>query len=415
MHAPAMQRDHLRRPVVLTFTATYLPGHKGGGPIRSVSHMLAALQDEFDFRIVTSDRDLGDLVPYPGIRADAWQTVQGASVLYLSPGPRRWWRVARLLQAADVDLIYLNSFFSRPFSMWPVWLRAIGLAARVPVLLAPRGEFSSGALGLKPSRKQLYIRAVARLGPYRKVLWHASAAQERADILRHAPGAKNLIVAPPLAAPAAAVPQPAATDAAPSRLKAAGRLRAVFAARICRMKNLDAALRILAGVRGDVEFNIYGPIEDAVHWEDCQQLIKALPPNVRVDYRGALNHAEVDRVLREHHVLLFPTRGENFGHVIIEALLAGCPVLLSDQTPWRQLREHGVGWDLPLDRPDLHRQALQDCVDMDEAAFQVMSRRAMDFAAGAARDCGPIAQNRQMLQMALARRPVDAKQGTDHV
>ena len=53
----------------------------------------------------------------------------------------------------------------------------------------------------------------------------------------------------------------------------------------------------------------------------------------------------------------FPTLGENYGHVIYEALDSGCPVLISDQTPWRGLSEVGAGWDLPLDKPDLFRQA----------------------------------------------------------
>jgi glycosyltransferase involved in cell wall biosynthesis len=55
------------------------------------------------------------------------------------------------------------------------------------------------------------------------------------------------------------------------------------------------------------------------------------------------------RVFREHDLFLFPTRGENFGHVIIESLSAGTPVLLANTTPWQNLEQFGVGWDLPLD------------------------------------------------------------------
>ncbi len=40
---------------------------------------------------------------------------------------------------------------------------------------------------------------------------------------------------------------------------------------------------------------------------------------------------------------------ENFGHAINEALSAGVPVVISDKTPWRNLQEKGMGWDLPLD------------------------------------------------------------------
>jgi glycosyltransferase involved in cell wall biosynthesis len=78
--------------------------------------------------------------------------------------------------------------------------------------------------------------------------------------------------------------------------------------------------------------------------------------------------------------LLLPTAGESFGYVIFEALAAGCPVLISDRTPWRDLDRSGVGWDLPLSRPDLIRARLQRCIDMDADEHRAMSHRAREFA-----------------------------------
>lgn len=54
-----------------------------------------------------------------------------------------------------------------------------------------------------------------------------------------------------------------------------------------------------------------------------------------------------------------PTQGENYGHVFIEALSSGTPILLSDQTPWRNLKDKGIGWDIPLARKDRFIHALQ--------------------------------------------------------
>ncbi len=75
---------------------------------------------------------------------------------------------------------------------------------------------------------------------------------------------------------------------------------------------------------------------------------------------GPLPPDRVAEALRANHLLFLPTRSENFGHVILEALAAGCPVLLSDRTPWRNLARAGVGWDLPLDRPELPRRAMAE-------------------------------------------------------
>jgi glycosyltransferase involved in cell wall biosynthesis len=122
----------------------------------------------------------------------------------------------------------------------------------------------------------------------------------------------------------------------------------VFISRISPKKNLLFALRMLQSVLGDISFDIYGPIEDARYWNRCEKAIGTLPPNVRVKYMGMVEHEKVGEVFAEHDLFLFPTLGENYGHVICEALSAGCPVLISDQTPWRHLQEEGAGWDIPL-------------------------------------------------------------------
>jgi len=51
--------------------------------------------------------------------------------------------------------------------------------------------------------------------------------------------------------------------------------------------------------------------------------------------------------LADYDAFIFPTLGENFGHVIIESLSAGCPVLCSDQTPWNDVFRAGGGSVIP--------------------------------------------------------------------
>lgn len=160
------------------------------------------------------------------------------------------------------------------------------------------------------------------------------------------------------------------------------------------MKNLQAALEACKKLNGRVEFNIYGPIEDTMYWERCKRIIRDLPISVSVNYQGILAHDNVHRVMHAHHLLLLPTLGENFGHVILEALSAGRPVLISDRTPWRGLRERGIGWDLPLDRPDLFELALQQCVDMEDRSYKEMCARALVFCKELSRDSKALSQNR---------------------
>lgn len=78
--------------------------------------------------------------------------------------------------------------------------------------------------------------------------------------------------------------------------------------------------------------------------------------------------------MSEHDLLLMPTLGENFGHVIPEALISGCPVLISDRTPWRELESKKAGWDIPLSRLEKFHSVLQQCVLMDNKAYKDWSR-----------------------------------------
>lgn len=405
MAAANFNENGCYRPVVLTFVGVYLPGHKSGGPIRSVANLVEALKYDFDFRIITSDRDVGERRPYAGIPVNAWQKVGGANVIYLSPGPMRWIRIFRLLFTTNYNLIYVNSFFERTFSILPVFLKSFGLARRAPILLAPRGEFSPGALEIKASRKRLWLKFVKTIGIYTNVTWHGSAYEEKRDIVRIFTNLPSLTVAQPLTkgptfvAPDLVIQNPAVTnEAGLVRKKTVDSLDVVFVSRICRKKNLDMALRILKGVLGKVNFNIYGIIEDAAYWSECCQLINELPLNVKADYRGELTHEQVPGVFQAHHLFLFPTRGENFGHVIIESLSAGCPVLLSDQTPWRQLLEIGVGWDLALDQVASFREVIDECVKMDDEMFQKVSQQAKEFGLGVVNNPQAVEQNRAMFQ-----------------
>ena len=65
-------------------------------------------------------------------------------------------------------------------------------------------------------------------------------------------------------------------------------------------------------------------------------------------------------------------------NMILKALCAGCPVLISDQTPWRDLEENGVGWDL-LSKPEMFRQVLQQYVDMNNDEYVKSSESAREI------------------------------------
>jgi len=108
----------------------------------------------------------------------------------------------------------------------------------------------------------------------------------------------------------------------------------------------------------------------------------------------------------QHDLFFFPTLGENYGHVIMEALMAGCPVLLSDRTPWRNLTAAGVGWDLPLEQPERFSAVLEECIAMDGPTFTEWSDRATAFAVQQATAPGTVEANRLLFRGVIRRHAV---------
>ena len=390
---------------ILVFSGVFLPGFRGGGPIRSLANLIETLSGDFDFWVITTDRDLGEKEPFPGVVPDVWAPVGKAQVMYLSHRGQVLHRLWKLIRNTPYDAIYLNSFFARRFSMFPFALWRFGLIKHTPLVLAPRGEFSSGALELKPLVKKAYLAGCNLLGWYQSklLLWQASSEFEAEDISRVQAGRIISGVAPPIADNTPLAYQ--TSEIQPSRLpKIPGSLSLIFLSRISRKKNLDFALHLLAAVSGNVSFDICGPIEDVAYWRECQALIAELPPTIKVRYLGEVPHNGVSELFRGHHLFLFPTRGENYGHVICEALLAGCPVILSDQTPWRNLQSLGVGWDLPLNDISTFHDALQQCVDMDYEEYAAFSSRAKNYGLARSSDEEVVRMSRQLFQSALGMR-----------
>ncbi|MFN3875656.1 MAG: glycosyltransferase, partial [Flavobacteriales bacterium] len=123
--------------------------------------------------------------------------------------------------------------------------------------------------------------------------------------------------------------------------------------------------------------DLYGTVYDQAYFKRCQQAAAELPPNASVTFHGHIAHDQVARAIGEAHAVLMPSVGENFGHTMLEALVAGRPLLISDRTPWKHLEAQRAGWDLPLEEPERFEAAIRALTAMDQAEYDA-------WAAGAA-------------------------------
>lgn len=354
------------KPKILIFVSYYLPGYKSGGPLRTIVNMVDHLRDDFDMLIVTKDRDLGESKPYQRIKPNQWQPVGRAKVYYMSPDSCTVKGIAKIIKSTSHDVLYLNSFFDFAFTIKPLIARKLGWVSDKPIVLAPRGEFSEGAINLKAHKKRLFICLAKIFGLYKHLTWQASSKHEVQDICRVMKGTANTIHV--------AIDLPAKIDIpaenpSTSQSESNDILRVVFLSRISPKKNLDYALRVLTRVNVPLVFDIYGPAEDEKYWSECERLIERLPENISVNYRGSIHPEQVSSTFRNYDLFFFPTRGENYGHVIAESISVGTPVLISDKTPWRDLAADKLGWDLPLDNLKLFTEKIESVAGMERSSL----------------------------------------------
>ncbi|GAB3803372.1 glycosyltransferase [Micromonospora zhanjiangensis] len=314
--------------------AAFEPGFRAGGPIRSMVGLLEAISDRVDLSLVTRDRDIGSSEPYP-VRSGQWIKRGRSRVFYLDGGSlRQWLRLWRELRSTPFDVLYVNSLLGLPFSILPVLAVRCGLLRVRRVLLAPRGELDRGALRIKAGKKRLFLRCYRPVLRGVDLVWHASSTREADDVRRWLPTARIMVVPNNTALPREPLPAVPPED---------GPARLVFISRVHPKKNLQLIITALAAVSIPVTFDIYGPLEDAAYWAGCQRSCRELPPQVRVRYRGEVPLSQVRDTFARYDAFVFPTFGENFGHVIPEALSSSCPVICSAETPWSEVITSGGG------------------------------------------------------------------------
>ena len=381
-------------PTILTFTAYYTPAYKSGGPVQSIANIVDHLGDELRFQIVTQDRDSGDTQAFPGVTAGKWTCVGRGQALYLGAPDQTLRRVVRLMRETPHDVVYLNSFFQPRFTLLPLLAGRLRLVPRRPVIVAPRGEFSPGALRLKSSRKRAYIAAAKASGLYDRVLWQASSSHEVEDSKAVYGTKARIQVASDL--PRSVHPglhHPPRTPGQP--------LRVLFLSRISPMKNLKFALEVLARVRVPVDLSIVGFIDAPEYWFECQRLIETLPPMIKVSYREAVPAPEVPNLMAQNDLFFLPTLGENFGHVIIEALGAGTPVLISDRTPWQDFAAAGCGWVVPLGNIDTYVAHIESLFTQTPQELDARRQTALGYARKFTEESANIEDNRVLFRSAL--------------
>lgn len=351
----------MNKKKILVLNGQYLPGYKGGGPIQSCFNMIENLSDRFEFYVLTADTDFKSEIQYENVKINDWNEVGAAKVFYMSKDRQTLKGFNEFFDNIDFDIMYLNGFFSPIFTIKPLILKLLGKLKCEKVILTPRGDFTGGCAN-KKLKKYSYIYFCKLIRLYNGLIWHATSELEEKDIRQKFKNA-NIFTIPNLSSKY--IQKENVIE------KEKGMLKLVFISRIFPKKNLKFALEVLKDIKeGNIIFDIYGPMEDEQYWGECMKIIKEIPQNIKVAYKGEVEHSEIENVFRKYHAFFFPTLGENYGHVIVEAIMNNCATILSEKTtPWD---EYGINLNIiaKLEQKDKFENIILNLLSMDDTDFK---------------------------------------------
>jgi glycosyltransferase involved in cell wall biosynthesis len=367
---------------VLHVIPSYLPAWRHGGPIAAVHGLCKVLVARgHQVTVFTTDvhgaavLDVPRAVPVP---------VDGVTVWYFPvAAPRRFYRspamaavlADRQTGVAGFDLVHLHSVF-----LWPTAAAARAAErARVPYLVAPRGMLVQELLRRRGRlRKRLWLRLVER-----RTLAHAAGLHATSEL--EAAEARRLgLPLPPVHVVANGVEDQAwdpgrEAELGPAvRAALARRPLLLFLGRLSWKKGLDRLVAALAEVPG-AALAIAGNDEEGYRARLDHQAAAAGVAG-RIIHLGPVHGADKAALLHGSDLLVLPSYSENFGNVVLEAMAAGLPVVVTPQVGLAAVvREHGAGMVAEGDPPQL--AAALRCLLADEEGRRAMGRRGTEAAA----------------------------------
>ena len=338
-----------------------------GGPSQMVLGLSAALASQgIEVSVLTTDSN-GDAGQAPlDVPLNTPVEQDGYQVRYFRCSPFRRYKFSLDLlrwlsqHASEFDLAHIHALFS------PVSTAAATICRQrnLPYILRPLGTLDPSDLQKKRRLKQIYATLLERPNLAGAAGIHFTSPQEAKISERFGTHAPDLVI--PLGVKLLMMPTK-------------GRARAkwgipddqplvLFMSRIDPKKGLNLlipALERLATEGLNFHFVLAGTNpQDPDYEKQIQERVKASPLSSRTTITGFVTGELKAALLQDADLFVLPSYYENFGIAVAEAMVAGTPVVISDQVHiWEEVKDAEAGWVSPCEVDSLTqrlREALQD-------------------------------------------------------
>jgi glycosyltransferase involved in cell wall biosynthesis len=308
-----------------------------GGPSKVLPEMCTALAARgHDVEVFTTNIDGPSTLPVP---VGVPQALGGATVTYFGAHWPRSYKsslgLARALhdRVDSFDVVHIHSLYLFHTAAAALCARR----CRVPYVIRPHGTLDPYHRARHRGRKAVQELLIERRNLDRAAAIHCTSLAEKAAIEPLRFRAPCLVV--PLGVDVAEVEPAAGAEAVETAL-------VTFLGRLTPKKGLDILLDAFAQVgssRPDAHLTIAGPDDEGLG-RRLHERARRLGLQSRVSLPGAVTGRAKDDLLRRSSVVVLPSKDENFGVSVVEAMAVGVPVVITNGVAiHHEVAEAGAG------------------------------------------------------------------------
>lgn len=313
---------------------------KLGGPVRSVPFLAeavarrsnrAVLVSQIPFGSPPSNNVIPDVALVDTRLASGLEILKLGTIISLS-------HHNLLLNAAretGCNLIHDNG-------LWlPANYSAASVAKRlgIPLICSPRGALGNWALRQSSAKKRIAMLLYQQSILESVACFFATSNEEAQNIRDNH-----------FAQPIAIIPNGVHMPTLESSTRAViGPRKALYLSRIAPQKGPDILIEAWASVRPKGwQLVIAGPGKES-YVSEIRKRVKQLGVTDSVKFIGEVTEQNKSAVYNSAELFVLPTRHENFGIVIAEAMSHRLPVLTTLAAPWPELEAKSCGWRVTPD------------------------------------------------------------------
>ena len=213
----------------------------------------------------------------------------------------------------------------------------------IKIIVSPRGSLSQAALSISKYKKYIFSNLFQQNELLKKCDgFHATSIKEKDEI-------RKLGYKQPIAIIPNGIDMPLKAKSNFNQKK----IKYLFLGRIHPIKGLDLLIRTWAKIDNkNISLDICGYSEDLNYYKYLKNITNKL--NIKnITFSGSVSGESKKQKFIENDIFILPSKSENFGLVVAEAMSYGMPVIVSENTPWQVIEDKECGWIVKLNEQSL--------------------------------------------------------------